>query len=106
MLRKKMDARAGCRLPVMVDSPTGGLVIPRVTKDGALRSVAFVNARIDAQKPVRLRRRGVPPGIDCATWWEMRGCPVTLPLERRGEEAVAVIPAMSAWNCGWLGLVR
>jgi hypothetical protein len=103
-LRKKMDERAGGKLPVVVDSPTVGLVVPRVTADGALRSVAFVNARIDSQKSVRLRLRGVPPEVDCATWWEMRGRRVMLPLERRGDEAEVVIPAISAWNCAWLGI--
>ena len=105
-LRKKMDERAGGKLPVVVDSPTVGLVVPRVTADGALRSVAFVNARIDSQKSVRLRLRGVPPEVDCAKWWEMRGRRVMLPLTRRGDEAEVVIPAISAWNCAWLGIGR
>ena len=99
-----MDERAGGRLPVMVDSPTVGLVVPHVAQDGTLRSVAFVNARIDSQKPTRLRLRGVPAGVDCVTWWEMHGGKIALPIERRGAEAIVVVPSIAPWNCAWLGI--
>jgi hypothetical protein len=104
-LRRKMDARSGGRMPVLVETPTVGLVVPQVAKDGALRSVALVNARIDEQKPVKLRLRGVPDGVETARWWQLRGKPVTLPVERLGGgEAIVVVPALSAWNCGWLAI--
>jgi hypothetical protein len=103
-LRRKMDARSGGKAPVFVETPSVGLVLPRVAADGALRSVVLVNARIDAQKPVRLRLRGVPSGVSTATWRALRGEPVSLPVERLGKaEAAVTIPALSAWNCGWLG---
>lgn len=104
-LRRKVDARTGGRMPVLVETPTVGLVVPQVAKDGALRSVALVNARIDEQKPVKLRLRGVPDGVETARWWQLRGKPVTLPVERLGGgEAIVVVPALSAWNCGWLAI--
>ena len=101
-LRRTMDARVGGRMPVLVETPTVGLVVPRVTADGALRSVALVNARIDTQKPVALRLRGVPSGVETATWWAVHADPVVLPLTRAGGEATIRIPALTAWNCGWL----
>ena len=100
-LRRRMDERSGGRLPVMVDTPTVGLVVPWVAAGGELRSVAFVNARIDVQKGIRLRLRGVRAG-SAAVWQELRGEPVQLPVEIRGDEAFATIPAASAWNCGWI----
>ena len=99
-----MDARVGGKMPVLVETPTVGLVVPRVTADGALRSVALVNARIDTQKPVTLRLRGVPSGVETATWWAFHADPVVLPMMRADGEATIRIPALTAWNCGWLML--
>jgi hypothetical protein len=101
-LRRRFDKRAGGKTPVVVETPTVGLVIPRVAADGTLRSVALLNARIDVQKPARLRLRGVPHGTTSAVWHALRGKSVSLSLERDGADAMATIPALSAWNCGWL----
>ena len=101
-LRRRMDERSGGRMPVMVETPTVGLVIPWVTPSGELRSVAFVNARIDVQGPVRARLRGVPAGVGSCVWRAFRGEPVTVPVERRGGEVYVTVPPLSAWNCGWL----
>ena len=103
-LRRKMDASCGGKTPVVVETPSVGLVIPWVAQDGALRSVAFVNTRIDVQNPLRIRMRGVPPDVKTATWRAIHGKPVAIPVERQGNDAVAVIPKLSAWNCGWLAL--
>ena len=103
-VRRGLDERAGGKTPVIVDTPTVGLVIPRVAPDGSLRSVAFVNARIDFQRPIRMRLRGVPAGADGATWWALREKPVSLPLVRNGGETLVEMPSVSAWNCGWLAI--
>ena len=60
------------------------------------------NARIDVQQPLTLRLRGVPKGIDRATWWALRGKAVELPIEKSGDDALVTIPQLSAWNCGCL----
>ena len=101
-LRHRLDARAGGRLPVVVETPTVGLVVPRVTPDGTFRSVALVNARIDEQKPVALRLRGVPHGVESVSWRAFRCAPLALPAERVGDDCLVLIPALAAWNCGWL----
>ncbi len=101
-LRRKMDARAGGRLPVVVETPTVGLVVPWAAADGTLRSVAFVNARIDVQEPARIRLRGVPAGVRAGEWQAFHESPVAVPFERDGADALATIPAIAAWNCGWL----
>ena len=103
-LRRSMDARAGGKMPVLVETPTVGLVVPRVTVDGTLRSVSLVNARIDTQKPVTLRLRGVPSGVETATWWAFHADPIALPLTRADGEISIRIPTLAAWSGGWLML--
>ena len=100
-----MDGRANGKTPVFVETPTIGLVVPRVMQDGKLKSVAFVNTRIDAQRNIKIRLRGLDPETKTAMWHEMRRDSQHLALEHFGnDEARVVIPEISAWNCGWLGL--
>ena len=87
----------------MVETPSVGLAMPRVAPDGTLRTVAFINARIDVQKQLTLRLRGVPPGTVAAIWHEMRCKPVRLELKRDGRDALVTVPSVGAWNGGWLG---
>ena len=103
-IRRRADERAGWKLPVVVRDPSVALVVPRVTKDGRLKSVMMLNARIDAQKPVTLVLRGVPPDVTQATWRAFRQPAVTLPLWREGNETCVTLPEIAAWNAGWLAL--
>lgn len=98
--RARMDALG--RAPVVLESPFVGLVVPRETEDGALKTVAVLNVRIDTQGPVDLRLRGVPASVSSVTWRALRRPPLVLPLARRGDEAIVVIPEISPWNGGYL----
>ena len=100
-LRRKLDERAGGTAPVLVETPSLGYVVPRVAADGALRTVAFLNTRIDSQGPLKVRLRRVPAGA-AAVWHEMRGRTIGVGLARDGADAIAEVPVLSAWNCGWL----
>jgi hypothetical protein len=103
-VRDSLDARAG-GTPAVVESPFAGLMVPRVAADGELRNVALVNLQFDAQWPVRLRLRGVPPGAKCAIWREMRREPVALALAHEDGLCRVEIPSISAWNGGFLEFV-
>jgi len=103
-IRRRADERTGWKLPVVVRDPSVALVVPRVTKDGRLKSVMMLNARIDAQKPVTLVLRGVPPDVTQATWRAFRQPAVTLPLRHGGSETCVTLPEIAAWNAGWLAL--
>ena len=102
-LRAEADERAGHRLPVVVEAPSIGLVVPRVSPDGALRTVLLLNARIEAQKPLPLRLRSLGTATT-AVWRAFGEKPVTLPLRRDGADALVEIPALGAWSAGWLEL--
>ena len=100
-VRRGLDARSGGTAPVIVETPSLGYVVPRVASDGTLRTVAFLNTRIDVQGPLRVRMRRVPSGAR-AVWHEMRGGVSDVAIVRDGSDAVAEVPALTAWNCGWL----
>ena len=78
--------------------------MPRVRSDGTLATVAILNASIDLQDSVRVRLRGVPSAVTTGVWWALHEKPVTLQIERQGSDAVVTVPALAAWNCGWLHL--
>ena len=101
-LRRKLDARSGGRCPVLVEEPTVGPILPCVSAEGMLKSVAMFNCRIDRQAPIRLRLRGVRTDVTEATWQAFRGERVKLVVTREGTEAFVTVPEISAWNCGWL----
>ena len=106
-LRAEADAHSGGRLPVVVEAPSVGLVVPRVAPDGALRTVLLLNARIEAQKPLPLRLRSLAVSGEAknqAVWRAFGEKPVTLPLRRNGADALVEIPALGAWSAGWLEL--
>ena len=105
-IRAAADAAAGGRLPVIVETPTVGLVVPRVAPDGALRTVLLLNARIDAQKPLTLRlRTGGAGGPHASAVWRAIGePPVTFPVLREGVDARVTIPPLQPWSAGWLAL--
>jgi hypothetical protein len=105
-IRAEADERAGHRLPVVVEAPSIGLVVPRVSPDGVLRTVLLLNARIEAQKPLPLRLRPGSAGIlpAAAVWRAFGEKPVTLSLRRDGADALVTLPALQPWSAGWLEL--
>lgn len=98
--REALDARAH-GTPTVLESPFVGLMVPQVTAEGTLRTVALLNTRIDAQGPVTLRLRGVPAGAK-VVWRELRGAPVALAIVRDGDIARVTVPEIRAWNAGFV----
>ena len=103
--RNTLDVRGDGAVPALVTSPFVGLMLPRVSKnDGRLRSVAFLNVRIDAQENVEVLLRGLPDASK-AVWRELRRPPVDVPLMRDGSDFRVVIPEIGAWNAGYLDIL-
>ena len=88
--------------PALCCSPFVGLIIPRVTADGALRTVGVVNTRIDVQGPVRIRLDRIPASAKYVVWHEMKKKPVRIRLKRAEGLSYAVIPEIAPWNAGFL----
>ena len=102
--RDALDARAK-GAPATLESPFVGLLVPHVTPSGALRTVALLNTRIDAQGPVTLRLRGVPANATL-TWRALRRDPLPLAVTRTGDVARVTIPEIGAWNGGFIDIVE
>lgn len=90
------------RMPVMVETESQAVVIPRVTQAGDLKSVTLLNATIDAQPPVALRLRGCPEGLERMDWLTPKDKPVTVAVRWEGKDALVSLPALGAWQLGWL----
>ena len=89
--------------PAVCCSPFVGLLIPRITSEGHLRTVGLINTRIDSQEQIRIRLSGVPSDAKSVMWREMKKKPVRVRLERDADGLCYVtIPSISAWNAGFL----
>jgi len=103
-LLRAADWTAHETLPVMTESPTQCMLVPRVTQSGELRSVAVLNTVIDRQEPFTLRLRGCPEKLETAQWIAIGERPLDIPISHKGKDAFATLPALAAWNMGWLRL--
>ena len=94
------------KLPVLLESPVMEILVPRVTADGTLRTLAVVNASIDVAPPAKLRLRGVPTGVKTVRWVPVSGRiaqePCELSLAREGADALVTLPEIDAWAAGYL----
>ncbi len=89
--------------PAVCCSPFVGLLIPRITPEGHLRTVGLISTRIDSQEQLRIRLSGVPSDVKFLMWREMKKKPVRVRLERDADGLCYVtIPSISAWNAGFL----
>lgn len=89
--------------PVLCCSPFVGLVVPRIDSNGALRTLALVNCRIDEQSVLRFALPSLPADCKKATWRELRKKPVKLKIERDDDgKAYIEVPSIAAWSAGFV----
>ncbi len=94
------DWVSGGTLPAIVQEPAQVVAVPRVTPDGALRSIFLLNASIDASPVLTLRLRGVS-GKN-AGWLTPDQAEAVVGLKMGPDEAVGRIPSMPPWSVGVL----
>jgi len=87
--------------PLKLLTPFVGLVLPRVTADGALRTVGLVGTRLDPQPDVVLK---VETDADSAVWHELGATPCPLKVVSVNGERQVTVPSVGAWNMGYLVL--
>ncbi len=95
--------RDAYQAPAVCCSPFVGLLIPRITSEGLLKTVGLINTRIDSQEQIRIRFSDVPSDVKSVMWHEMKKKPVRVCLERDADGLChATIPSLSAWSAGFL----
>ena len=101
-MRDELDASNPS--PAVCCSPFVGLLIPRVTSDGNIKTVGVVNTRIDVQGPVRIRLTGLPASARHIKWHELKKRPMRIRLEKTDGAVYAVIPEIAPWSAGFLSI--
>ena len=90
------------KLPVVAAEPVRCLFAPRVTANGALRSITVINTTIGHHPEFKLNLRGVPAGTRQAEWLIPGKATQVLPLQANGEFTSVTIPELEGWEGGWL----
>lgn len=90
-------------MPVVMESMAQAVVVPRITAEGSLRSVAVLNTTISEQTDITLRLRGCSDATRFV-WHNVgeRGC--KLSYERDGDDMLVTIPSLQGWFMGWLSV--
>ena len=87
--------------PLELLSPFVGLVLPRVTAGGGLRTIGLVGTRLDPQENVVI---GVETSAERAVWHELGVEPRRLEVVAAGGRRQVTVPSLGAWSMGYLVL--
>ena len=87
-------------LPVLILDPVKGMVMPRTTADGTVKTVLSFNMSIDRQPPVRLAIKGFTGTR--AIWHALDAAPVVVPV----ANGLVTLPSVGPWSGGWLELAQ
>lgn len=101
-LNRIADHISGNTLPVLPAEPVQCFFAPRITGDGTLRSVTVLNPTIGRQRPFEVLLRGVPEDVTEGEFLIPAEESCKVPFERSGGLCKAVLPALGAWDLGWL----
>lgn len=88
------------KLPVVMQTVTPVMVVPRVNANGKLTSVFLLNASIDATPPLELVLRGVK--TKSAKWLTPMGKDTTLKLTGAVKEKIIKTPAIPPWSVAYI----
>ncbi len=90
-------------MPVVMESMAQAVVVPRISADGSLRSVAVLNTTISEQPATTLRLRGCKDATRFV-WHSVGERGKKLRYERDGDDVIVTIPPQQGWYMGWLAV--
>ena len=90
-------------MPVVMESMAQAVVVPRISVDGSLRSVAVLNTTISEQPATTLRLRGCKDATRFV-WHSVGERGKKLQYERDGDDVIVTIPPQQGWYMGWLAV--
>lgn len=101
-LLNAVDWASGNTMPAIIESMAQAALIPRLDRNGNLRSVAILNCSISEQESytVRLRTGGKRPTF---IWKKNGQKDVRLKASYTAEgDAIVQVPNLEGWNFGWI----
>lgn len=102
-ITKAIDWASRNTLPVVMESMAQAVVVPRISADGSLRSVAVLNTTISEQPATTLRLRGCKDATRFV-WHSVGERGKKLRYERDGDDVIVTIPPQQGWYMGWLAV--
>lgn len=100
-----MDWASGNRLPALLESSAQAVVIPRIDKEGNLRSVALLNCTISEEDSYTLRLRLGQNQHPKKYVWKKNGMKdQSLRSQQDGSDVILQIPLLEGWNFGWIAI--
>ena len=102
------DWTSGDRLPAVLESFAQSAIVPRVDKDGRLRSIAILNCCISDQPSYTLRvRTGDDDVANIRFVWKRQGQKdVRLKPREEGNDIILTVPELDGWEFGWIAVER
>ena len=101
MINHIADWVSGGTLPAMPLDPNQCLIVPRITREGTLRTVTILNTTIGVHAPFKLRLRNIPAGAGIF-WCAPQKSPIKLEAVTDNGNADVTIPEIAAWDIGYL----
>lgn len=99
-LQRLIDEASGATLPARIDGACRMIVLPRVSKNGVLRSVGLCNASIGMHEPVDILVR--KPYGKHVIWHDMDGASIDLVMNSNGNDYLVRLPELGPWKCAYL----
>ena len=103
-LLRAMDWASGYTLPAIIERMAQAALVPRVNKDGSLRSVAIMNCTISEQESYTIRLRTGRSGAPRLTWKHNGHKDIALKAERDGDDWIVTTPSLEGWNFAWIAV--
>lgn len=98
------DWASDSKLPVVLESMAQVAVVPRLDKEGKLRSVSLLNVTITPEEHYTLRLR--TEGRNVSLKWRKNGeKPVKLKGRQDGKDLIVEVPMLEGWNFGWIEII-
>lgn len=101
MINRIADWVSGETLPATPLEPNQCLIVPRITREGTLRTVTILNTTIGVHAPFKIQLRNIPAGTGIS-WCAPQKSPVRPDVVTANGTTTVTIPEIAAWDIGYL----
>jgi hypothetical protein len=94
------DWICGEKMPVVVETAAQVVVVPRIDKDGKLKSVTILNVSIDYSPEIHLCLRNI--SNEKAVWVKPIAEDIALEMEKVESGYMVKVPSIAPWSIGYI----